>query len=43
MTTTYRCSQCDYTTDREFNYDRHINMVHNMPLINEVVDPMKIK
>ena len=28
----YKCSQCIYTTNRKYNYDRHINMVHNISL-----------
>jgi len=28
----YKCSQCDYTTIRKYNYDRHISSVHNMSL-----------
>lgn len=28
----YKCSLCLYTTKRKYNYDRHINLVHNMLL-----------
>jgi len=32
MATAYSCSQCSYTTKRKYNYDRHINVKHNMSL-----------
>ncbi len=28
----YNCSKCSYVTNRKFNYERHINMVHDIPL-----------
>ena len=30
----FNCSQCDYTTTRKYNYERHMNIVHKTSLID---------
>ena len=31
----YKCSRCCYTTTRKFNYERHINLVHDLSICSE--------
>ena len=38
-TQSYSCTLCSYTTQRKYNYDRHINMVHNSSLVIEEPAP----
>jgi len=39
----YKCSHCDYTTNRVYNYERHMNTVHNISLleISQKVAPVE--
>lgn len=39
----YKCSHCDYTTMRTYNYERHMNTVHNISLleISQKVAPVE--
>jgi hypothetical protein len=38
---THNCALCSYTTQRKYNYDRHINIVHNVQFESQIINAEK--